>query len=225
MRVELAALHKSWPTPGEPLVVLDGVDWMLGSGDVVAVVGPSGCGKSTLLHIVGTLEEPDSGRVQVGGIEPFALPPNELAAFRNRHIGFVFQDHYLLPQLTVLENVLVPTLVASESDSGAEEHARALLERVGIAERLGHRPAELSGGERQRVAVARALVRRPGLVLCDEPTGNLDARTAETVADFLFELRAELGTTLVIVTHSASLAARVDRRFEFVDHRLVAVGA
>jgi len=225
MRVELAALHKSWPTPGEPLVVLDGVDWMLGSGDVVAVVGPSGCGKSTLLHIVGTLEEPDSGRVQVGGIEPFALPPNELAAFRNRHIGFVFQDHYLLPQLTVLENVLVPTLVASESDSGAEEHARALLERVGLAERLGHRPAELSGGERQRVAVARALVRRPGLVLCDEPTGNLDARTAETVADFLFELRAELGTTLVIVTHSASLAARVDRRFEFVDHRLVAVGA
>ena len=183
------------------------------------MVGPSGSGKSTLLHILGTLEPPSSGRVTLEGRDPFALGERELAAFRNREVGFVFQDHCLLPQCSVLENVLIPTLVAPRR-AGYETKARELLARVGLGERLDHRPAELSGGEKQRVALARALVLSPRLLLCDEPTGNLDAAAAESVASLLFELQAQRQAILVLVTHSAELAARCEDRRRLVDGRL-----
>ena len=175
-------------------------------------MGPSGSGKSTLLYIVGTLEPPTSGTVTLGGRDPFRLPEPALAAFRNKEVGFVFQDHCLLPQCSVLENVLLPTLVA-EGKGGHLQRARALLEQVGLGERLDHRPAELSGGEKQRVAMARALVLKPSLLLCDEPTGNLDAAAAETVAAILLDLHQREKTMLVLVTHSADLARHFpDRR-------------
>lgn len=174
-------------------------------------MGPSGSGKSTLLNVLGGLEPPTSGTVTLFGRDPFRLPEPELASFRNREVGFVFQEHCLLPQCSVLENVLVPALVAPRGSH--EGRARELLARVGLGERLDHRPAELSGGERQRVALARALVLQPRLLLCDEPTGNLDAASAAAVADLLFELHAREQTILVLVTHSAELAARfADRR-------------
>ena len=204
-------LTKSYPTPAEPLVVLDRVDLRLGSGGALAITGPSGSGKSTLLHILGTLDTPTSGTVRLDGSDPFELREKDLARFRNRRIGFVFQDHYLLPQLAVLENVLLPTLVA-DGDGDAEARARELIERVGLSERLRHRPAELSGGERQRVAIARALVQSPGLLLCDEPTGNLDVENARRIGDLLLELHASLGTTLIAVTHSLELAGRFPGR-------------
>ena len=169
-------------------------------------MGPSGSGKSTLLHILGTLDRPTAGSVRLDGKDPFALSEPELADFRNRHIGFVFQDHHLLPQCSVLENVLIPTLVGREDPAKVEAWARQLLERVGLAERLDHRPAELSGGERQRVAVARALIQHPALLLADEPTGNLDRRTAQSVGQMLLDLHREQNTILVVVTHSAELA-------------------
>ena len=180
-------------------------------------MGPSGSGKSTLLHVLGTLEPPTSGRVILEGRDPFRLPERELAAFRNRAIGFVFQDHYLLPQCSVLENVLVPTLVSAERGDH-ESRARELLARVGLGERLDHRPAELSGGEMQRAALARALVLRPRLLLCDEPTGNLDAANAAAVADLLLELHASEQAVLIAVTHSHALAER------FSDRRRLAAG-
>ena len=169
--LEVTNLTKSYPTPRGQLTILSGLSLSLSAGDAASIVGPSGSGKSTLLYIVGALEPPTSGVVTLGGVDPFQLSPTALAAFRNRQVGFVFQDHLLLPQCTVLENVLVPTLVGDcEGDVG--EWARDLLDRVGLADRLDHRPGELSGGERQRVALARALVRRPPLLLCDEPTGK-----------------------------------------------------
>jgi lipoprotein-releasing system ATP-binding protein len=174
-------------------------------------MGPSGSGKSTLLNVLGALEPPTSGRVALFDRDPFSLPEAEIARFRNREVGFVFQDHCLLPQCSALENVLVPTLVAPKGDH--ESRARTLLGRVGLRDRLDHRPAELSGGEKQRVALARALVLQPRLLLCDEPTGNLDHDAATTVADLLCELHAREQTILVLVTHSADLAARFsDRR-------------
>ena len=182
-------------------------------------MGPSGSGKSTLLYVVGTLEPPTSGTVTLGGRDPFRLPEPELAAFRNREVGFVFQDHCLLPQCSVLENVLVPTLVA-ERREGHEERARALLEQVGLGERLDHRPAELSGGEKQRVALARALVLKPALLLCDEPTGNLDAASAEVVASLLLDLHSREKTMLVLVTHSADLARHFPDRRRLVGQSL-----
>ena len=184
-------------------------------------MGPSGSGKSTLLNIIGTLETPTRGRVRVDGVDPFALPEPQLAAFRNRHVGFVFQDHHLLPQCSVLENVLVPTLVAVGGDRSAfEAEARRLLDRVGLSGRLEHRPAELSGGERQRVAIARALVRKPKLLLADEPTGNLDRKTAHGVGELLTELHRQEGTVLLVVTHSPDLAKLFPRRAEMADGRL-----
>jgi lipoprotein-releasing system ATP-binding protein len=198
---------------------LSGVSLRLEPGQSLCIMGPSGSGKSTLLYVVGTLEPPTSGTVTLGGRDPFRLPEPELAAFRNREVGFVFQDHCLLPQCSVLENVLVPTLVA-ERREGHEERARALLEQVGLGERLDHRPAELSGGEKQRVALARALVLKPALLLCDEPTGNLDAASAEVVASLLLDLHGREKTILLLVTHSAALAARFPDRRHLVDHRL-----
>ena len=210
--LEVTGLAKSYPTPRGALDILSGVDLTLRPGDAASIVGPSGSGKSTLLYMLGALEPPTAGAVTLDGVAPFTLPPAELAAFRNRRVGFVFQDHLLLPQCTVLENVLIPTLVGDGAD-GAVDRARELLDRAGLADRIDHRPGELSGGERQRVALARALIRRPPLLLCDEPTGNLDRAAGGVVADMLFDLHAQQETVLVVVTHNAELAARCPVRY------------
>ncbi len=217
--LEVTNLSKSFPTPSGRLDILSDLSLSLRSGDAASIVGPSGSGKSTLLYILGALEPPSSGSVTLDGVDPFALPAAELAAFRNRRVGFVFQDHLLLPQCTVLENVLIPSLVG-EAVPDAPDRARALLERVGLADRIAHRPAELSGGERQRVALARALIRQPPLLLCDEPTGNLDRAAGEVVASMLFDLHRRQETILVVVTHNIGLAARCPIRFELVGNRL-----
>ena len=183
-------------------------------------MGPSGSGKSTLLHIIGALDTPTSGTVTLDGANPFDLDEKALAVFRNEKVGFVFQDHCLLPQCSVLENVLTPTLV-SRSPNDRTERASTLLDQVGLSERLDHRPAELSGGEKQRVALARALINDPVLLLCDEPTGNLDRKAAEVVASLLVELHARQNTILVVVTHSVELASKLPIRFELVEQRLV----
>jgi lipoprotein-releasing system ATP-binding protein len=211
MALEVADLHKDYPTPTGPLAILRGIDLRLERGDALAVMGPSGSGKSTLLHVLGTLDSPSRGTVRLDGQDPFALPERDLADFRNRHIGFVFQEQYLLPQCTVLENVLIPTLVASDDRQAVKAWALELLRRVGLLDRLDHRPAELSGGERGRVALARALVHKPALLLADEPTGNLDRATGRDVARLLLDLHREEGTVLVVVTHSAELAALLPR--------------
>jgi lipoprotein-releasing system ATP-binding protein len=205
-------LTKTYDSPGGPLTVLSNVSFSLQSGDSAAVMGPSGSGKSSLLYILGGLEPPTSGVVTLEGQNPYALNPDGLAAFRNRQVGFVFQDHCLLPQCTVLENVLVPTLVG-ESDEAATDRARQLLQDVGLGERLDHRPSALSGGEKQRVAIARALIREPQLLLCDEPTGNLDADSADRVADLLVTLHQRQHTILLVVTHNHALAERFARRW------------
>jgi len=217
--LEVSHLGKEYPTARGPLAVLSDVSFTLAPGEAAAVTGPSGSGKSSLLYILGALEPPSSGTVTVDGVNPFALAPATAAEFRNRAIGFVFQDHCLLPQLSVLENVLVPTLVSADRN-GARDRARQLIDRVGLADRIDHRPGELSGGERQRVAIARALIRSPRLMLCDEPTGNLDAASAETVAALLLELLAHERAALVVVTHSAALASRCPIRFEIADRQL-----
>lgn len=218
-------LTKSFPGGSAPVEVLRGVSFDLAPGEALAITGPSGSGKSTLLHLIGTLDRPTSGTVEIDGADPFRLGEPELARFRNRSIGFVFQDAHLLPQYSVLENVLVPTLAFPEGPEKArdfEARARELLERVGLSHRLDHRPAELSGGERQRAAVARALVQRPGLLLCDEPTGSLDRKAAQAVAGLLFELHEAERTVLVVVTHSLELAGRFGRRFELAEGRIAA---
>ena len=216
--LEVEHLVKHYPAPDGPLAVLDDVTLALAPGEAIAVMGPSGSGKSTLLNIIGTLDSPSSGAVRLDGANPFELDERGLAAFRNRRVGFVFQDHTLLPQCTVLENVLTPTLVAREGDLSGR--ARELLDRVGLSRRLQHRPGELSGGEKQRVALARALVMRPRLLLCDEPTGNLDHRSAETVASLLLELQSAQENILIVVTHSHELASRLPRVFHLTDGRL-----
>jgi lipoprotein-releasing system ATP-binding protein len=225
MALHVDKLCKEYPTPSGPLPVLRGISLELQSGEALAVMGPSGSGKSTLLHILGTLDQPTSGTVRLDGKDPFALSEPALADFRNRHIGFVFQDHHLLPQCSVLENVLIPTLVGESDRDGTEKWARELLKLVGLSERLGHRPAELSGGERQRVAVARALVRRPVLLLADEPTGNLDRHNAQSVGQLLLDLHRQHQTALVVVTHSAELARSFPRQMEMNDGTLVPLGA
>jgi lipoprotein-releasing system ATP-binding protein len=217
--LEVSNLYKEYPTPQGPLAILSDVSLTLKRGDAVSIMGPSGSGKSTLLYIVGALERPTRGSVTLDGQDPFSLREKDLAAFRNERVGFVFQDHCLLPQCNVIENVLAPTLVSRNGDD-ASGRARELLEQVGLSERTSHRPAELSGGEKQRVSLARALIRRPSLLLCDEPTGNLDARAAESVASLLFELHGRQETILVVVTHSAELAARFPLRYELVGQRL-----
>jgi lipoprotein-releasing system ATP-binding protein len=217
--LQLEGVSKHYPTPRGPLTVVSDVSLSLAPGDGLAIVGPSGSGKSTLLYMMGTLEAPSAGRVTLGGVDPFALDETGLAAFRNRNVGFVFQDHCLLPQLSVLENVLAPTLV-SEPKRDRAERARELLAAVGLQDRLEHRPAELSGGEKQRVAIARALILEPGLLLCDEPTGNLDRRSAQAVADLLLKLHREQDAILVVVTHSEELAARLPDRRRLTGERL-----
>jgi lipoprotein-releasing system ATP-binding protein len=217
--LRVSELRKEYASPAGPLPVLAGVSFELQRGQAVAVTGPSGSGKSTLLYILGTLEPPTSGTVTLDGKDPFAMPEAELAAFRNRQVGFVFQDHCLLPQCSVLENVLTPTLVSGDG-APRVERARWLLDQVGLGARADHRPAQLSGGERQRVAIARALVLEPALLLCDEPTGNLDRHTADSVATLLLDLHRKQGTILLVVTHSTELAARLPQQWNLADGRL-----
>jgi lipoprotein-releasing system ATP-binding protein len=219
--LKVDALSKQFETPGGTLPILSDVSFMKDPGEALCIMGPSGSGKSTLLHILGTLEPPTAGTVTLGGRNPFRLSEPELAAFRNREVGFVFQDHFLLPQCSVLENVLTPTLVAKDAGD-TETRARELLGRVGLGERLAHRPAELSGGEKQRVALARALVLKPRLLLCDEPTGNLDAASAGAVADLLLELYTREQAILIVVTHSGALSERFEDRRRLTDGRLEA---
>jgi lipoprotein-releasing system ATP-binding protein len=225
-RLEVSNVSKQYATPRGPLRVLADASFTLQPGEAAAITGPSGSGKSSLLYILGALEPPTSGTVTLAGRNPFQLPPAALADFRNAEIGFVFQDHCLLPQCSVLENVLVPTLVARGNGGGAGAElalARALVEQVGLADRIEHRPGELSGGEKQRVAIARALIRKPRLLLCDEPTGNLDQASAAAVASLLLDLHRRQQNILIVVTHSAKLASEFPARFEIVEQRLTLV--
>ncbi len=218
--LEAINLSKEYPTPQGPLSILADTSLSLSRGDSISIMGPSGSGKSTLLYILGALEPPTSGEVKLDGQNPFDLKERELAAFRNKKVGFIFQDHCLLPQCSVIENVLTPTLVSGVAGNYVEQ-ARALLKEVGLEARIDHRPAELSGGEKQRVALARALIMKPLLLLCDEPTGNLDHKSAEVVASLLLDLQKLKETILIVVTHSAELAARFPGRFELHEQRLV----
>ena len=212
--LKVSEVYKHFGRESREVEVLRGVSLEMDGGQSLAITGPSGSGKSTLLHLIGTLDRPSSGKIEINDKDPFALPEPQLAKFRNRVIGFVFQDHHLLPQYSVLENVLIPTMAFKLSNGGAEERAKVLLESVGLTHRLSHRPAELSGGECQRVAVARALINRPSLLLCDEPTGNLDRSTADAVASLLFELHEVEQNILIVVTHSLELANRLGRCLE-----------
>jgi lipoprotein-releasing system ATP-binding protein len=210
-------LRKSFRLGPDTVEVLRGVSFRMQAGESLAVLGPSGCGKSTLLHLIGALDTPSSGRVELDGASPHDLPEPQLAAWRNRAVGFVFQDHHLLPQYDVLENVLLPALAGGGDGQGASRRALELLDRVGLSHRLQHRPAELSGGERQRAAVARALLNAPRLLLCDEPTGSLDGASADAVARLLLDLHAQEQTMLIVVTHSLDLAARLPRRVRLAE--------
>jgi len=234
--LEVTNVSKHYPTPRGPLTVLSGVTFSLSPGQAAAIMGPSGSGKSSLLYLLGGLEPPSEGRISLDSRDVHAMSAAELADFRNTQIGFVFQDHCLLPQCSVLENVLVPTLIARPSgknDTGPGEgphgrekpddfttRARSLIEQVGLIDRLDHRPGELSGGEKQRVAIARALIRQPRLVLCDEPTGNLDPASADLVAWLLLNLHRKQENILIVVTHSARLASQFSIRFEMSQSRM-----
>ncbi len=213
-------LAKEYPTRGEPLVVLRDVSLSLDRGQSAAIVGPSGSGKSTLLNVIGTLDAPTSGSVKIADQDPYALREAKLAHFRNHHIGFVFQEHFLLPQLSLLENVLLPVLADGSPQQAQVERARNLIERVGLSGRVEHRPGELSGGERQRAAVARALILGPELLLADEPTGSLDRDNALSVGRMLLDLRKQENVMLLVVTHSSELAGLMDRQLELEEGRL-----
>jgi len=214
-------LCKSFPMAGQSLDVLSGLSLELRGGQSMAVVGPSGSGKSTLLQILGTLDRPDSGSVLIDQIDPFSLDETELAKFRNDRVGFIFQDHHLLPQLTVIENVLVPSLATGKPSERDMSRASELVGAVGLKDRMGHLPGELSGGERERVAIARALLMQPSIILADEPTGNLDRKTADAVTDLLLRLQTESGAILICVTHSDSLAQSMQIRKELFEGKLV----
>ena len=214
-------LHKEYPTRGEPLKVLRGISLELTAGTNLAIVGPSGSGKSTLLHILGTLDRPTSGTVTLDDNDPFELDDQELATYRNNNIGFIFQDHHLLPQMSVLENVLIPALPDGKPGSDLRERALNLLERVGLSDRLHHRPSELSGGERERVAVARSLILSPSLLVADEPTGNLDRTNARQVAELLLDIQRTDNMMLVVVTHSGEIADMLDSKSEIDDGKLI----
>lgn len=213
MIIEAKNIRKSFGT----LEVLKGVDFKAEKGEVVAIMGASGAGKSTLLQILGTLLTPDGGSLTIDGADALSLSAKELAAFRNRRIGFVFQAHHLLPEFTAAENVMIPSLIGGASSKEAKKRAEELLALVGLEARLSHKPSELSGGEQQRVAIARALANRPAILFADEPTGNLDSRTKEEIHQLLFDVRKQLGQTIVIVTHDAGLAQICDRSCYLVD--------
>ena len=220
--LQLENISREFPSAenGEPLRVLRGLSLEIDHGESIAIVGPSGCGKSTLLNIIGTLDQPTTGKVMLDGQDLNTLDGNALAALRNREIGFIFQSHHLLPQCTVMENVLVPTLAHGQATAANEERGRRLLERVDLGDRLAHRPGQLSGGERQRVAVVRALINQPKLLLADEPTGALDQATADNLGQLLVELNQEENVTLITVTHSTDLANRMARTLELLDGQL-----
>jgi ABC-type lipoprotein export system ATPase subunit len=224
--IEVRKLTRIYQTPGESLRVLDGLDLTVGPGEAVAIVGPSGSGKTTLLNLLGAMDVPTSGTIRINGRELSHDSPEQAAAFRNRFLGFVFQQHFLLPQLSVLENVLVPRLAGDWEESAAETEARArtLLGRVGLEKRLDHLPWQLSGGEKLRTAVARALVNRPALVLADEPTGLLDPAASGQVADLLLQLNREEMVTMIVVTHNLALARRIGRTLELANGGLREVG-
>ena len=215
--IELQGITKSFGS----LQVLKGIDLTIDKGEVVSIVGPSGAGKTTLLQIMGTLDKPDTGRILLNGTEINRLKERELAAFRNREIGFVFQFHQLLPEFTALENVRIPALIQGVSSGEARRRAVEILEFMGLSERASHKPAELSGGEKQRVAVARALINHPSVVLADEPSGSLDTHNKEELHRLFFELRDKLGQTFVIVTHDEGLASQTDRTIHMLDGRIL----
>lgn len=219
--LSVRSVSKHYDTPRGPLPILEDVSFTLDRGQSLVIMGPSGCGKSTLLYMLGALEPASAGTITIDDTNPYTLPEAQQATFRGEHIGFVFQDHLLLPQLTALDNVLAPTLVSPEAGSRTStDRAKDLLSAVGLLDRIDHFPGELSGGERQRVAIARALVRSPSLLLCDEPTGNLDRASADGVADLLVSLHEAKQTMMVVVTHSAALASRFQRRLEVNNRRL-----
>jgi lipoprotein-releasing system ATP-binding protein len=219
-RLDIAGLKKSFDFEGRRIDVLRGVDLKVEPCEMVAVVGASGAGKSTFLHVLGTLDAPSSGSIVIDGHETVTLDPPKLAAFRNRTIGFVFQFHHLLPEFTAIENAAMPALISGMPQKDAESRAAALLDRVGLSQRLRHRPGELSGGEQQRVALARALVMEPRLLLADEPTGNLDRKTGAAIHQLLLELNRERGMTLLVVTHNDDLANRLPRQLRMVNGKL-----
>jgi lipoprotein-releasing system ATP-binding protein len=212
--LKVVGLRKEYPTPGEPLVVLKDVSFELSPKESLAIVGPSGSGKSTLLNILGTLDSPTAGTVRFGEIDPFSLKETDLARYRSEHVGFIFQDHHLLPQCTALENVLLPQMALDGNARKGADRARELLKNVGLEKRETHFPSELSGGERQRVAVARAMMNAPGLLLCDEPTGNLDAANAVAIGELLASVAISIQAILIVVTHSPTLAKTFGRQME-----------
>ena len=218
--VEALGLHKSYPVGTTSVSVLRGLDLTVEKGEMVAVVGASGVGKSTLLHVLGGLDAIDSGRIRIGDADLFTMKPDDLVAFRNRHVGFVFQFHHLLPEFTAIENAGMPMRIARRPADEREHRAALLLERVGLAERLAHKPGMLSGGEQQRVAIARALVMEPSVLLADEPTGDLDEHTAESLHELLREMHRERGLTSIIATHNPRLAAACDRVLRLEDGKL-----
>lgn len=203
------------------LEVLKGVDLSVDYGEIVSIVGASGAGKSTLLHILGILDRPDEGMLQINGKEVFSLNDRQLSTFRNKHIGFVFQFHHLLPEFTALENTAMPGYIAGLSKNKAEQEAMKLLKILGLENRVSHKPSELSGGEQQRVAIARALINNPDVVLADEPSGNLDSENAKELHNLFFELRKELNQTFIIVTHNLELAHMADRKLTIVDGKFI----
>jgi len=217
MMIEVNDIRKSFGA----LEVLKGIDLTIEKGEVVSIVGPSGAGKTTLLQIIGTLDRPDSGRVTIDGVDITSLGQKSLADFRNRRLGFVFQFHQLLPEFTALENVMIPALIKGDSRKAAKERAQELLAFMGLSDRAAHKPAELSGGEKQRVAVARALVNNPAVILADEPSGSLDSKNKQELHQLFFDLRDKLGQTFVIVTHDESLAQLTDRTIHLVDGQIL----
>jgi lipoprotein-releasing system ATP-binding protein len=220
--LEVHEVEQAYPTRSGTLAVLTGINLSLDAGEALAILGPSGSGKSTLLHLLGTLASPSKGTITIAGKNPASFSEAQLAQFRSETVGFIFQDHHLLPQCSALENVLIPTLARPASArTGMESRAKQLLERVGLGNRLDHKPAELSGGERQRTAVCRALIQKPSIVLADEPTGSLDRHAAESVGDLLLSLCQEEKVVLVCVTHSTDLARRFPRRMELQEGKLV----
>lgn len=215
--IELEGITKSFGA----LQVLKGIDLSIGKAEVVSIVGPSGAGKTTLLQIMGTLDKPDAGRIVLNDTEVNKLKSNQIAAFRNKEIGFVFQFHQLLPEFTAIENVMIPALIGGKSATVAQKDAMEMLDFLGLAERAKHKPSELSGGEKQRVAVARALINHPSVVLADEPSGSLDTKNKEELHKLFFDLRDRLGQTFVIVTHDEELAAQTDRTIHIKDGRII----
>lgn len=218
--LHMHGVSRTFDAPGGPVSILKDVSLKVLSGSAIAIRGPSGCGKSTLLYLAGTLDQPTSGLIEILGENPWRMNSSRLASFRNQHIGFIFQDHQLLPQCSVLENVLLPTLAGFDSEANIRVRAEGLLDRVGLAHRLHQRPGKLSGGERQRVAVCRALLQKPSLLLADEPTGNLDPQTAEEIGTLLLEMAAEHDTALLCVTHSNELAERFPHSVSLAQGRL-----